>query len=240
MKITKDLHGIIFNLFNYKENDLIVDVFCYEYGFMQLYVKGGQKTTSKSFFIFKLFNVISFDLFNFNPNGLSNYKSGSAVKVFDFTKLDYDKINVMMLICEVLLKIKHLKDNDYQKFYLDVYQIVLDIYQQKPFFTLNYFLNKTLKLLGCQPIFDCCCHCGKTNDIIAYDLENNGFVCMACYEDNLKYLTNKNILNYLYGLDKNVEIENNSRYYDKYVFTLLIAMVNDNAGLYLQAAKYIY
>ena len=88
--ITKDIDAIVFNIFNYKENDTMVDVYTKEYGFMQLYVRGGQKTTSKSFFIFKIFNIISIDLSKVNLNELSMYRSGSITKVFDYTSLNYD------------------------------------------------------------------------------------------------------------------------------------------------------
>ncbi|MEG0569772.1 MAG: recombination protein O N-terminal domain-containing protein, partial [Erysipelotrichales bacterium] len=85
--ITKDIKGIVFNILNYKDNDLIVDVFTYDYGFIQLYVKGAAKIKNKSFYIFKLFNEISFDVAKLDINGLSTYRSGSIIKVFDYTKL---------------------------------------------------------------------------------------------------------------------------------------------------------
>jgi len=240
MIVTKDLNGIVFNIFNYKENDLIVDIFCYQYGFMQLYVRGGQKTTSKSFFIFKLFNIITFDISKLNLEELSIYKSGTITKVFDYTALSYEKMNVIMLCSELLLKIKQQKDFDIKVYYQDIEDVILGLQKENPYFLLNYFIYKTLIILGCAPSLDSCCMCSKMNGIMAYDIINNGFICQVCYDNNSKYLMDKDILNYLYKIKFKEEIPNNKRENDKKVFEIFNGILNDNAGVYLIAAKYIY
>ncbi|MDL2211504.1 DNA repair protein RecO [Erysipelotrichaceae bacterium OttesenSCG-928-M19] len=240
MKITKDLHGIVINTLKYKTSDLIVDVFCLEYGFMQLYVRGAQKTTSKSFYIFQLFNIITFDLSKLNLDELSIYKSGSIEQVFDFTNLDYDKINIVMFVNELLNRIKRLSDNNYNNYYQDITSFLSDIHTTNPFYLLNWFLYQSLVVLGCQPTLDCCVECNKASKIVAFDLINNGFICQNCFDGNSKYLTDKNILNYLYKISTKEEIANNSLNYDREIFRILLEMINENAGVYLESAKYIY
>lgn len=242
MTITKDLHGIIFNIFNYKENDLIVDVFTKEYGIMQLYVKGGQKTTTKSFFIFRLFNVITFDVSKLNLSELSIYKSGEVNEVFDYTKLNYEQMNSTMFISELLVKIKHVADYNYKKYYQELLVIITDLKEKNKssHFILNYFIYITLKILGSGIILNGCYHCSKQQDIIAYDILNGGFVCIDCFDNNSKYLKDKTILNYLYKLPRYEELENNALVYDKAVFEILIDCLKENTGVYLMALKYIY
>lgn len=242
MTITKDLHGIIFNIFNYKENDLIADVFTKEYGAIQLYVKGAQKTTSKSFFIFKQFNIITFDVSKLNLKELSMYKSGEVKEVFDYTKLNYEQMNTTMLISELLVKIKHLNDYDYQNYYQELLIIISDLKtNRKPVqFILNYFLYISLKVLGSGLVLDSCYQCSKQHNIIAYDIINNGFICLACFEGNSKYLKDQTILNYLYKLPKYEEIDDNALIYDKAIFELLIDCLKENTGVYLIASNYIY
>ncbi|MDH6602891.1 DNA repair protein RecO (recombination protein O) [Bacilli bacterium PM5-9] len=241
MIITKDLKGIVFNIFNYKENDLIVDVLSYQYGFMQLYVRGGQKTTSKSFFIFKIFNFITFDVSKLNLEELSIYKSGSVDRIFDYTCLNYEQMNLVMFMSELLIKIKHQKDINYKKYYEFLEEIIVDISKKKnSYFLTNYFIYNTLELIGCAPNLESCYNCAKTNNIVAFDLKNSGFICKECFDNNSKYLMDKDILNYLYKLSNGNEITNNKKSYDKYVFDLLTDLLYENAGVYLTSVKYIY
>ena len=241
MIITKDLEGIVFNIFNYKENDLIVDVLCKQYGFMQLYVRGAQKTTAKSFYVFRLFNKITFDVSKLNLVELSTYKSGFVNQVFDYTKLDYEQMNSVMFIEELLIKIKHQQDISYQAYYQEL-ELVIDKIRtnENSYFVINYFLYKTLGILGCAPILNCCSNCAKTSQIVAYDISKSGFVCQNCYDATTKNISEVKVLEYLYELNDKKEITNNQKIYDKIIFRLLIDILNDNAGIYLVATKYIY
>lgn len=243
--ITKNIEGIVFNIFNYQDNALIVDVFTKEYGFISLKVKGGQKSSSKAFHIFKMFNIISFDVLTLNVNGLSNYRSGEVIEYFDFTKLDYFSMNMMMLISEVLQKTKHLNDFNFKNYYQLVKEIIKKVNQedQDNYSLLNLFLLETLKMLGSQPVLDSCLICQKITKIKAYSYALHGFICQDCLENN-NDLDNENIsyqqdlLRYLYHLNKYqiVDVDNkikiNLRYY-------LLNTLNDNTGLYLKSSKYL-
>lgn len=238
--IIKDLNGIVFNIFNYKENDLIVDVFTKEYGFMQLYIRGGQKTTSKSFFVFSKFNIINFDLSKYNPQGLSLYKSGSVVKAYDFINLSFEKINAMMLFEELLEKIK------VQKIVSDhYYSVLLYIIENSKndkvthLLLINYLLVQTLNQLGCDFSLDECFYCHNKTKIKVFDYEVNGFVCENCLEYSSVYTNKKDELLYFYNLNRLenygiIEFEN-----EKEIFNYLISIIFDNAGIYLISQKYI-
>ncbi|MEG0686981.1 MAG: DNA repair protein RecO, partial [Erysipelotrichales bacterium] len=193
--ITKDIKGIVFNILNYKDNDLIVDVFTYDYGFIQLYVKGAQKIKSKSFYIFKLFNEISFDIAKMDLNGLSTYRSGSIIKVFDYTKLDYTQINCSMLISELLVKIKELKDFNIKRYYKDLQLVLSLMLENKTLFHINYFLNKTLIILGSGLVLDECQVCGSKKEIVGFSPILSGFVCSNDSQDDM--LCDKDLLLYL-------------------------------------------
>lgn len=234
---TKNLHGIIFNSFNYKENDLIVDVVCLELGFIQLYVKGGQKLTTKSFYILNMFNVIDFDINN-HQQGLLNYRGGRIIKSFDYTKLSYNKMNVIMIISEILMRIKH-ESVQTKQLYLTLEKVLIDINTHKSDYDLlNLFLIEVLNIVGLSLKLDGCLYCEKSKDIVAYCWDNHGFVCSSCLsEDNLVY--DKEVLTYLYKLNQGYyyEITENKK---KLILRYLLQLLNDNAGIYLKSLKYLF
>lgn len=238
--IIKDLNGIVFNLFNYKENDLIVDVFTKEYGFMQLYIRGGQKTTSKSFFVFSKFNIIKFDLSKYNNNGLSIYKSGSVLKAYDFINLSFEQINLMMLFEELLEKIKH------EKIVSDIYfeTLISIIYNSKNnnishLFLINYLLVQTLKNLGCELTLDKCFHCESKTKIKVFDYEVNGFVCENCLENSQLNTFEKDYLIYFFNLNTYNNYDIIESKIEKEIFKYLSSILFDNAGIYLVSQKFI-
>ena len=238
--IIKDLDGIVFNSISYKDNDLIVDVYTHEYGFIQLYVKGAQKTSSKSFYIFKMFNIIKFDLSKIDLDNLSIYRSGSIVEVFDYTKIDYDMMNVVSFISECLIRIKELKDFDQKKYYASLIKAVADLKSKNSYLdVVNYFLLNTLDVLGAQIVLDRCCYCNQTTQIEAYDLEMNGFVCHNCIGSS-RVIKDEMFLKYLYNLNKNsiggILVEQSLK---MRVFKLLYSIMYDNVGIQLRSYKYL-
>lgn len=240
--ITKDIDAIVFNIFDYKENDLIVDVFTREYGFMQLYVRGAQKTTSKSFFIFKVFNIISIDLSKINLDELSIYRSGSVLKVFDYTALNYGQMNAVMLLSETLLKIKNIKDYNINLYYNELETIITRLVSDKEvdaLFLVNYFFLKTLDILGCSIILDCCGHCTKSSNIVVFDLDEKCFICKDCYNGDLNAIVNPDVLNYLYNLGRGHTTKSSNLSLNKVVFELLYDILLENAGIYLVSHDYI-
>ena len=238
--IIKDLKGVVFNVFNYKESDLIVDVFSQSFGFLQLYVRGGQKTTSKSFFVFNKFNIINFDLSKYNENGLSTYKSGHVIKSFDFINLSYEKINVMMYLEELLEKIKHGKIFS-QTYYDSIVNIIDNLKNSEcsSLYSLNYLLVKTLNVLGCQIMLEGCFYCNNEYNIKVFDYDVNGFVCSNCYKESINNTFLKEELIYLYNLNTYQKCDIINYSIEKKIFNYLSSLLLDNAGIYLVSQKYL-
>lgn len=242
---TKNIEGIVFNIFNYQENALIVDVLTKEYGFISLCVKGGQKSSSKAFYILKMFNIITFDISKLNIEGLSNYRSAQVIEYFDYTKLDYFTMNMMMLISELLIKIKPLNDLNLTNYYQILKQIVIKVNKAESDNSslLNLLLLETFKILGSQPILDSCMLCNKIENIKAYSYSSHGFICQECLNDN-RLLENDKIsyqnelLRYLYYLNKYqiIEVDNKLKINLRYYF---LNILNENTGIYLKSSQYL-
>ncbi|WP_423364563.1 DNA repair protein RecO [Mycoplasma sp. P36-A1] len=240
MKITKDINGIIFDVLEYKDNDLIVSVLSKEYGFMQLYVKGGAKVTSKSFYIIKQFNEITFDVSKLNIDSLSLYKSGTNISVFDYTSLSYNQINACLLLAELFNKIKEIDNFDYVKYYDFIKKYLESIKQNNNiYYLINLFLYNTLVILGAYPIIDKCVICNNDNSIVGFDIENFGFVCKNC-QSNAYILKDKVVLTTLYEINNQELKSSSSKSSNKIIMNILTNYLSENTGVNLVSRKYIY
>jgi len=245
--IINQLNGIVFNILDYKDNDVIASILCKEYGFLQVQVKGAKKQTSKSYYIMHQFNRISFDLSKLNHDGLSVYKSGSNIHVLDFTKLSYQGSTALMYISELLYKIKEMKEFDQAFFYDKVVLIIDGIQNNKEVcYLINAFIVEVLSINGIVLQLDQCGTCHARNDIIGFDYLNYGFICKDCYVkleeiEEEKIIRNKEVLQCLYGLS---HWESETSVFpdaiNKQVFKLLNNYLQDNLGIYLQSGKYLY
>lgn len=241
MKITKSIEGLVFHTIDYQENDLIAYVLTQEYGFMQIYVKGGQKATSKSFYIIKPMNLISFDVSKLDVDHLSTYKSGSNINLIDYTSFNYLQSSAFMLLIELLYKIRDMNHFDKVNFYC----IIKIIYQNlsknnNVLYNINILLYLILQINGLNPQLDQCIHCGASSQIKYYDIQNHGYVCLNCKPSEFNY-SDKEMLNYLFHIKEfDFEYQFNNDQIQKQVFEMFNNDLSENLGLIIKASNYIY
>ncbi|MDR1782256.1 MAG: DNA repair protein RecO [Bacilli bacterium] len=236
--IIKDVRGIIINILDYKDNDVIVSFISKEYGFIQCVVRGAKKATNKNYYLIKLFNELDFDMMNYQKNELAIFKSGTIINSCDYTKLNYDNINMLMLISECLYKIRNTDVNLSFRFY-EVIKLIINHLENSNnnWFFLNYFLLIILKVLGLELVLDKCIYCGSQTKIKAFSRYELGFVCNDCLninDDELIY--NKEYLEYLYNLNKHREIDI-TKNIEKQVFRMLSETLYDRSGILLNSAS---
>lgn len=189
------IKGIVINSIEYKENDAIVTILTNEYGKIALYVKGYKKITSKNVYATQLFNHSNF-LFDYNPSkSIQILKSANLIKQFSDIMIDYEKIAVASVICEIANAVE---DNIYDLLFKtltklnDTDQIYL---------VLNVYLVAILALLGISPYVDGCINCGRTNNIESISIKEGGFICSYCNREfndeifDVDFLKNFRIIN---------------------------------------------
>lgn len=244
---SKNINGlecIIYNIIDYKDNDLLVDVFSLKYGFLTLYVKGAKKTTSKSFYIIRNYNNIKVDVFFKSFDQIITYKSGSIIQSYNYINLDFMKSSILSLFSEVLINVR--SNYIHTEFYYKVVRDFISKSQNNSFdlgLILNVFLLRTLNIVGISLTLDKCHSCCATSKIVIYDINNGGFLCSVCKDTyaSTNIITQENILNYLYYLDKE-DYQRLDLYlqYNKTIFYLLTMYLIDYAGINMTTRKYIY
>ena len=237
--VHKDVTGIIINILEYQENDLIVSFLTKEYGFVQCVVKGANKSSNKSFYLIKLFNELRFDMLNYRPQELAVFKSGTIINSCDYTSLKYTNLNMLMLVSESLYKIRNAEVRIDQDFYKVIALVLkqLQLNESANWFYLNYFLLVILKLLGLELVLDRCIYCGSQSNIKSFSNYELGFVCTNCVhllEDESN--SDKEYLNYLYNLNKHQLIKV-SPDIEKEVLRLLTVTLYDRSGILLNSAS---
>lgn len=240
----KGIEGIVIDLLDQKDNDIIASILTAEYGFIKVYVKGAKKIKNKSFYIFKAFNIIEFDLNNFNEDGISSYKSGMNIKVFDYTNLTLEQSGLVSTMIELIVKINQVYEPNsaYYHFIKTTITLINKDNKRKTLPILNSVILKTLAILGVPLKLNKCLACDdKPNKVVAFDIDLAGFICQEHYQADHQSITDKKILEYLFYLNKNDydKLETYSTY-DKVVNQLLNKYLIENTGVYLNSLKYIF
>lgn len=239
---SKNLEVIVIRTMPYKENDLLVDVYSKDYGYLNIHSRGANKQSSKSFYLLKPFNILTIDLLKMDLNNISSYKSGTIIKTFDYLSLDYNQMNFINLIQEIIVK-THSGINNNLEYYEVLYKVINLLNKNNINYInelINIFILETLKQLGANPCLDSCVTCLKITNIVSFDVNDDGFKCKDCLNENHNNISNNNFLRYLYYINKQDYIEA-SKFKDAqyYTYKLLIKYLTENAGMYLNSLKYI-
>jgi DNA repair protein RecO len=243
--IIKALEGIVVDLLDQKDDDLIASILTKDYGLLKVYVKGAKKTKNKSFYIFKVLNIIEFDLSSLNPKGISSYKSGANIKVFNYTNLTLEQSNLVAMIIELLVKINQVyeHDDDYYRLIKETIGLLNQDYQHQTLAILNNVLLKTLGILGVGLHLDTCLACNDEHQqrVVAFDIDQAGFICQKHCQKDHRLITDKKLLEYLFYLNHdNYEMLASYHVYHKVINQLLNKYLIENTGVYLNSLKYIF
>ena len=165
---------------DYKENDLILGGLSPE-GQVSFVGKALKKTTSKNAYACQLFSecVIQYDR---KPDkDIYLMKTASLVNGHRPLREDLDLQIVASVIAELSLKVQN---------GTDLFEMTKKAFQElekkeRPFTVLSLYLSDLLKREGNQPMADACVRCGNTKGIVAFSVEDGGFVCADCAK--LKY-----------------------------------------------------
>jgi len=241
MDIVKNLDGIVVNLVDYKDNDVIATFLTKQYGFIQVYVKGRKKISSKSYYLINEFNEIKFDLSKLNLSGLSTFKSGTSTTMLDYTNLSVEASACLMLMGELLNKIKSNNEFNHDAFYKHTKHTIHELSSDNHLYeALNKFIYQVLKINGITLVIDRCVSCANNSSIVGFDINNHGFICSDCLHENTEsIISDRKVLETIYLLDSDTYKASGSSV-DKTVFKLLYYYLKEDLGIYLKSGQYLY
>ncbi|MGL4383310.1 MAG: DNA repair protein RecO [Bacilli bacterium] len=235
----KNVEGIIFNTFDCKDNDIIVDVITKNHGFIKLYVKGAKAIKNANFFTYKVYHQIVFELNYQSKQELQRASNAQVINSFNYTKLSYQGMNSCSFVSELLLKIKEVIDFKSNALYELIINYTRDVFNEETIlYHLNTILLYTLDVLGIKPILDKCLYCSSKSNIVAYSINDNGFVCQE--HNKPTFINEEALLKYLYYLDNDDDlIKKDDSSNALSIFKILYGYVYEQAGLFLISYKYL-
>jgi len=172
--------GVVLDLFEHGESDLIVTLFTRETGLLSAIAKGAKR--SKKRFVNKLepFTSLYLHLIPSRKSTLYRLDEAEIISSRPEIRFDYRRFSGASLACELLLAWTREADPA-----LELYELIdwsLDrICSDNMIWALTVYLLRLLKEIGQCPVLDTCVICGEekiSHHRLSY--ANHGLVCPRC------------------------------------------------------------
>ena len=182
MKI-ESIEGIILSETNYSESSKILNVLTKEYGLIGVISKGCRNMKSKLRGVSRKLLLGTIHIY-YKPNGLSTLIGVDVINSYSKTLMDLEKISYASFILDSINQV--LKQTDDSNIY-DLLKDTLNKLEEglNPLALTNILELKLLDYLGVSPSIDSCAHCGNTKDIVTLSSDAGGYVCRACYNNEV-------------------------------------------------------
>lgn len=182
--INKELlskEGIVLEITKYSEYSAICTILTSD-GREKYYLYNVYKLKSNLKACLVIGNVISFEYITNNSN-IHNLKSATSIVDSISINLEYIDYLLISFFAGVLLSFKVENDplisNEYQ-FYKYIF---LNVNSKNKLNLVLFFLSKLITFSGFKPHIENCAICNKNTDIVSFDFEKGGFICLKCYKE---------------------------------------------------------
>ncbi|NLC54974.1 MAG: DNA repair protein RecO [Erysipelothrix sp.] len=184
--------GIVLKQIDYKDNDVIINVLSQNGKLYSMYARGIKKITSKNANAVLVFSYSDFEYFH-NQKGLHTLKTAKTIKNYFNSFKDYNKIIVAFMLLDVVNDVMTMTINESINIYKLLSLSLENINTLDENLLLAFFLVSIMKDQGITLIVDSCAVCDseKVNYI---SIENGGFICHNCLENNNESIYDLEIL----------------------------------------------
>lgn len=175
-----EVKGIILRVSQFRDFDCMVTLLT-ESGFVSFLARGVKKMTSKNAYLVNTFNYVNVCLMK----GKDGYflKNGKLLSSYPNAKKDIEKLSTLDFISE-LTNLFVLKEECHNIFPFLIKTLeLLELNIDSKMLSLLYFA-KILKYSGYSIEVNCCQKCHKTRDIIAFSVNDGGFICRECFDSS--------------------------------------------------------
>ncbi len=191
---TYKTQGIVLKRIDWRENDLLVNIYTKDYGKIKAICKGGKNINSKMAAHLEPFSLV--DLFLIKSNNLEKIAGAVCLSNFSEIKNNLEKIYYTSQAINLVNKtIKQGKKDEKVFNLLKNYLIILkssyNFSKDKYEFLFSIFILKFLSILGYMPELYNCVICKRKLEPSenAFNYEKGGIICKNCKKD---YVFNQN------------------------------------------------
>lgn len=171
--------GIITKINEYSDNDLILNIYTYDFGLVNVFAKGAKNTKSKNLSATNLFVLAEFELYK----SKKWYKLNSidVIESFYFIREDIEKLSYASYFGELINSVSAVDKPDQKNFKLLTEALTaLKVYNKKLIkVAYEYTL---LKNIGLEPQLFYCLNCDKKlgYDKNVFSVSDGGLYCTDC------------------------------------------------------------
>ncbi len=231
---------VILSANSYKDNDCIISAIDND-NYYTLIARGINKPTSK---LTSLINVPTYADIDIKQSRKTKYYSiESANIIFSCMEMmnSYEDMLWLLILVQVINKCL----NDEEK-PLIFDALVRTLYSIKNNFnkeiSILSLLAKILKIAGFEIVVDSCHNCNRKDQIIAFNINEGGFICKNCYKDETIY--NKEQLIILHDVFKDFYFNKNKYSVNEDDFKsfskLIIQFIEDNFDIKIENYSLLY
>lgn len=234
----KQIKGYVIHTTDYQDSSRILNILTDE-GIIGVISKGCKNVKSSLRLISQKLIYGEFVIY-YKESGLSTLKEGTILNDFSNIKKDLTRFSYYSYITELTSQV--MKQNNNKKIYDLFNQVVLKIEEGvNPKVMSNILELRLLDYLGVPLNLTSCVKCGSVKNILTVNIDEGGFICKNCYNNEIIYdLKVIKLLRNYYLVDintiTNIKIDNKliefvnhiiSDYYDRYT------------GIYIHSKKFL-
>ena len=234
----KQIKGYVIHTTDYQDSSRILNILTDE-GIIGVISKGCKNVKSSLRLISQKLIYGEFVIY-YKESGLSTLKEGTILNDFSNIKKDLTRFSYYSYITELTSQV--MKQNNNKKIYDLFNQVVLKIEEGvNPKVMSNILELRLLDYLGVPLNLTSCVKCGSVKNILTVNIDEGGFICKNCYNNEIIYdLKVIKLLRNYYLVDintiTNIKITNEliefvnhiiSDYYDRYT------------GIYIHSKKFL-
>ena len=215
--------GFVTSKVNYQESDAIITILT-DSGKTSFKARGINKINSKNGPALNYFMISDYVLSSKSELSNKTLKTANIVKVY---KSCFDDLTISasyLYICSLLNQVSE---------QINGYQMALKCFEMldeniEPLNVLNYFVKELVNALGYKPNLDGCINCHNKNNLISFNLEQGGFICKKCFDNNLYINMPTLFLKDLYLFLKNDDFVQLDKQHALKIFKLYNEFFKDN------------
>lgn len=167
-------HGIVLRTYKLGEADRIIHLVTEHHGKVRAVAKGVRKTRSKFGARLEPTSHIAVQLYE--GRELDIVTQAESVDHFRGLRDDLDRLTRAVTMLEAVDQVSMEREPN-PKLYRMLLGGLRSLAQHDSPLVVAAFLWKLLSLEGFQPMVDSCATCGRTDDLVAFDLEEGGVLC---------------------------------------------------------------
>lgn len=174
-----DLEGIVLRKTDFREADAILSVLTHD-GKVSILARGVNKIKSKNAYGCQLFTYSRFYLLDSQSQSSYKLKNLECIKSYRHIRENLLKQTIAGIFVEVLDKV----ELDELTFKLEDLLFCLEKLEdnEDEYCLLALFLAQITNQIGLNPNVEACCHCESEKGIMAFSIQDGGFICSNCYK----------------------------------------------------------